>query len=82
MKVPAGNGITRLKSSNILNNDFTAAFALKHLAKDLMLAGKEGLRTPLSAPLINTYQFALEEGLGEEDAMAIYKYLDQPGDNI
>lgn len=72
-----GNDVTKLKSTNILNDDFTAAFALKHLAKDLRLAGKEGLRSPLSAPLINSYEFALEEGLGEEDAIAIYKYLNQ-----
>ncbi len=70
-----GNGITRLKSTNIINNDFQAAFALKLIAKDLRLAGEQGLKTPLFAPLLNSYTQALQKGLGEEDAAAIYKYL-------
>jgi 3-hydroxyisobutyrate dehydrogenase len=70
-----GNAITRLKSSNIKNNNFTAAFALKHLTKDLRLAGDQGLQTPLYAPLFKSYQDALKQGLGDEDCVAIYKYL-------
>lgn len=70
-----GNGITKLKSTNILNKDFTAAFALKHLVKDLRLAGEQGLKTPLFSPLLNSYGEALQQGHGEEDAMAILKYL-------
>lgn len=69
------NGITRLKSNNILNNNFTAAFALKHLVKDLRLAGEHGLQTPLFNPLLQSYREALQQGLGEEDCMVIYKYL-------
>lgn len=70
-----GNGITRLKSTNIIHNDFHAAFALKLIAKDLRLAGEQGLITPLFTPLLNSYTQALQAGLGEEDAIAIYKYL-------
>lgn len=76
-----GNGITKLKSSNIINNDFQPAFALKHLTKDLRLAGKQGLQTPLYEPLFKSYQHALENGLGDEDCMAIYKYLDKVNEN-
>lgn len=72
-----GNGITKMKSQPILNNQFPAAFALKHLAKDLRLAREQGLRTPLSEPLYNSYKEAMDEGLGEEDAMAIMKHLDK-----
>jgi 3-hydroxyisobutyrate dehydrogenase len=71
------NGITKGKSSAILNNDFTAAFALKHLVKDLRLADEQGLRTPLFRPLINSFEEALQNGLGEEDVMAIFKYVRQ-----
>jgi 3-hydroxyisobutyrate dehydrogenase len=72
-----GNGITKGKSQAVLNNQFPAAFALKHLTKDLRLAREQGLRSPLSEPLYNSYKEAMEEGLGEEDAMAIMKYLDK-----
>jgi 3-hydroxyisobutyrate dehydrogenase len=69
------NAITKGKSANILQNDFKAAFALKHLAKDLRLAGEAGLNEPLFPPLIDSFQHAVAEGLGEEDVMAILKYL-------
>jgi len=71
-----GNGITKIKSSSILNNDYPAAFALKHLVKDLQLAKDAGLDTPLITPLFNSYRQAQEEGLGEEDVMAIIKSLE------
>ena len=69
------NGITKTKSTNILNNDFKAAFALKHLAKDLRLAKEQGLKTPLFSPLFDSYQNALQNGLGDEDCVAIFEYL-------
>ena len=58
------NGITKGKSPAILNNQFPAAFALKHLAKDLRLADQQGLQTPLFQPLLHSFQQALENGLG------------------
>lgn len=70
-----GNGITKMKSEPILKNQFPAAFALKHLAKDLRLAREQGIDTPLSAPLSETFQQALNSGLGDEDVMAVIKYL-------
>ena len=73
------NDITKGKSTNILQHDFKAAFALKHLAKDLRLANQTGLNMPLSSPLLDSFQNALSAGLGEEDVMAIFKYLDKQG---
>ena len=70
-----GNGITKLKSAAILNNDYPAAFALKHLVKDLNLAKDAGLNSPLIKPLADSFDAAQNNGLGEEDAMAIMKYL-------
>lgn len=70
-----GNGITKMKSGPILDNEFPAAFALRHLAKDLRLAKEQGLDSPLSSPLNDTYQQALNSGLGDEDVMAVIKYL-------
>lgn len=70
-----GNGITKLKSPAILNNNFPAAFALKHLVKDLRLAKEAGLNTPLIQPLFESYEKAEQEGLGNEDVMAIIKSI-------
>lgn len=70
-----GNGITKLKTSSILNEAYPAAFALKHLVKDLGLAKSAGLAAPLIDPLYHTFQQAQQEGLGEEDVMAVIKSL-------
>jgi len=70
-----GNGITKGKAASIVQNEFPAAFALKLLAKDLRLAKETGLDMPLFPPLLQSFQNALEEGLGEEDVMAIITYL-------
>ncbi|MBC8985344.1 NAD(P)-dependent oxidoreductase [Pedobacter sp. N36a] len=70
-----GNGITKLKTPSILNESYPAAFALKHLVKDLGLAKAAGLDAPLIDPLFHTFQQAQQEGLGEEDVMAVIKSL-------
>ena len=70
-----GNGITKIKSSSILNDSYPAAFALKHLVKDLKLAKDSGLDSPLAHPLLESYNKALNEGFGEDDVMAIIKSL-------
>ena len=72
-----GSGITRLKSQTILSNDFSPAFALKHITKDLRLVQKEGMSFPLFSPLLGTYQTASQMGYGEEDAIAIIRFLDK-----
>jgi 3-hydroxyisobutyrate dehydrogenase len=72
-----GNGITKLKTPAILNNNYPAAFALKHLVKDLGLAKDAGLDTPLIAPLFASYKKAEQEGLGNEDVMAIIKSIEK-----
>jgi 3-hydroxyisobutyrate dehydrogenase len=71
------NGITKLKSGSILNDDYPAAFALKHLVKDLRLAKEAGLNAPLITPLYDTFNKAQQAGLGDEDVMAIKKYLER-----
>jgi len=70
-----GNGITKIKSPSSLNDSYPAAFALKHLVKDLKLAKDAGLDSPLAHPLYDSYNRALNEGLGDEDVMAIIKSL-------
>ena len=72
-----GSGVTQLKSKAILSNDFSPAFALKHITKDLRLVQKEGMTFPLFDPLLTTYQAASHLGYGEEDAISIIRFLDQ-----
>ncbi|MBG6186112.1 NAD(P)-dependent oxidoreductase [Flavobacterium sp. CAN_S2] len=70
-----GNGITNIKTSSILNDSYPAAFALKHLVKDLRLAKEAGLDSPLIHPLYDSYATAEQEGLGDQDVMAIISSL-------
>jgi 3-hydroxyisobutyrate dehydrogenase len=72
-----GSGITKLKTAPILKNEFPAAFALKHITKDLRLATEQGIDSPLAGPTYQTYKAAMDSGLGEEDLMAIIKYLEK-----
>jgi 3-hydroxyisobutyrate dehydrogenase len=70
-----GNGITNIKTPSLLSNQYPAAFSLKYLYKDLNLAKNEGLSSPLFQPLFESFQKAKDNGLGEEDVMAIIKSL-------
>ncbi|SHG37917.1 3-hydroxyisobutyrate dehydrogenase [Flavobacterium segetis] len=75
-----GNGITNIKTPSIINNSFPAAFALKHLVKDLRLAKEAGLDSPLIHPLYDSYVRAEKEGLGDQDVMAIISSLHNKAD--
>lgn len=70
-----GNGIIKLKTPAILANNFPPAFALKYIVKDLKLAKGAGLDSALSNPLLSTFEAAAADGLGDEDLMALIKYL-------
>ena len=73
-----GNGIIKIKTPSVLNNSYPAAFALKYIVKDLKLAKEAGLSSPLSIPLLNTFTAAMNEGgLGDQDLMAVIKYLEK-----
>lgn len=69
------NGFTKMKTANLVAEDFRPAFALKLLAKDLRLAKEQGLHTPGGVLLQDTYRQAQAVGLGEEDMSAIWKFL-------
>ena len=69
-----GNLFTKIKGDAILQDNFKAAFALKHIVKDLGLAKAEGLSSPLANAAYETFQKA-EAELGEEDIIAIVKAL-------
>lgn len=71
-----GNTYMKIKGDAILNNNFQAAFALKHIAKDLRLAKQSGLKSPLGETIYKTFQEA-EEEFGEEDIIAVIKKLER-----
>jgi 3-hydroxyisobutyrate dehydrogenase len=64
----------KIKGDAILQNRFQAAFALKHIVKDLRLAKESGLNTPLGETAYKTFKEA-ESEFGEEDIIAIIKEL-------
>lgn len=71
------NVFGRAKGEAILAGNYKAAFALKHIAKDLRLARTEGWDTPLAEKTFDTFQNA-ETRFGDEDIIAIYEQLSQP----
>jgi 3-hydroxyisobutyrate dehydrogenase len=72
---PIGSVITKMKSANFLENNFKPAFALHLLNKDIGLAKKQGLNTPLGTALADSLQAAVKKGFGDEDMSAIIKIL-------
>jgi 3-hydroxyisobutyrate dehydrogenase len=70
-----GSGLTKLKSGAILADNYKAAFALKHLVKDLRLAQSQGMDLPAGEAVLATFEQALAGGLGDEDMIAIIKEL-------
>lgn len=68
------NVFGKIKGEAILNEDYQAAFALKHIVKDLGLAKAEGLVSPLGQAAYKTYQ-AAAAGYGEEDIIAVFKQI-------
>jgi 3-hydroxyisobutyrate dehydrogenase len=69
-----GNAFIKIKGDAIIQNNYEAAFALKHIAKDLRLAKDIGLATPMGDTVFKTFQQA-EPVLGEEDIIAIIKQI-------
>jgi len=71
-----GNVYMKIKGDAILQENYQAAFALKHIAKDLRLAKQSGLKSPLGETVYKTFQDA-EGEYGEEDIIAVIKKLDR-----
>ena len=69
-----GSPLIKIKGEAILNENYNAAFALKHIAKDLRLAKDLGLAMPLGQVAYQTFQDA-EPALGDEDIIAVIKQI-------
>lgn len=70
-----GSPISKMKTSSILQNNYPAAFPLKHMMKDIGLAKDEGLNTSLLNSVYESYQYAMDDGFGDEDLMAVIKAI-------
>ncbi|UPZ38495.1 NAD(P)-dependent oxidoreductase [Sphingobacterium sp. PCS056] len=73
----SGSGATKVKTPLLLQQDYSAAFALDLMLKDINLAKNEGANSPLSKVLIETYQQAHDAGFGKQDVIGIINYLKQ-----
>jgi 3-hydroxyisobutyrate dehydrogenase len=69
-----GNIFTKIKGDAIVADHYQAAFALKHIVKDLNLAKAEGISSPLAKTALNTFEAAAPK-YGEEDIIAVIKQL-------
>ena len=69
-----GNIFTKIKGDAIIDDHYKAAFALKHIVKDLNLAKAEGISSPLAKTALNTFEDAAAK-YGEEDIIAVIKQL-------
>ncbi len=72
-----GSALTKLKTDNIVSDNYKPAFALKLLAKDIRLATTNGMDTPVGKCLSTTLEGAVKAGFGDEDMIAVIKYLKQ-----
>ena len=71
-----GNVYMKIKGEAIFQNNYEAAFALKHIAKDLRLAKQIGLKSPLGETVLKTFTEA-EAEYGEEDIISVIKKLEK-----
>lgn len=71
-----GNVFMKIKGEAILQDNYSPAFALKHIVKDLGLAKDEGIQSPLVKTAYETFSNASEE-LGEEDIISVIKQIKQ-----
>lgn len=70
-----GSPMSNMKTASILNEDYPAAFPLRHMDKDINLALKQGLATPTAKNIAEAYTLAMNEGLADEDLMAVIKTI-------
>lgn len=68
-----GSPMSKMKTPSIIQDNYPAAFPLKHMDKDIRLAQAEGLNTATSEAMKNIYQEAMQAELGDNDLMAVLR---------
>lgn len=76
----AWSGLTALKEPKLRTADYAPQFSIKHLAKDvrLVVAAAEAEKLPLGTAVSACLEKALDNGLGDEDFIALLKLLGGP----
>jgi 3-hydroxyisobutyrate dehydrogenase-like beta-hydroxyacid dehydrogenase len=78
---PVASALVRRKVSSMVEDDFRAAFPLKHMHKDLGLmigtAHALGAAVPVTAGIHQLYAAARSRGYGEEDFAAVFRLLSE-----
>lgn len=74
--LPIGSPYGVAKARQMLAGDFAPSFALKHALKDVDLsietAHARGVRLRVSESFVDTWQRALDDGLGDRDVSAVF----------
>jgi 3-hydroxyisobutyrate dehydrogenase len=70
-----GSGMSKMKTPSILQDDYPAAFPLKHMYKDLGLARKQGLKSHTLEAVLKAYQQSMDNGDGDKDLMAVIRSI-------
>ncbi|WP_312076753.1 NAD(P)-dependent oxidoreductase [Chryseobacterium sp.] len=71
----SGSGATKVKTPLLIDENYSPAFALDLMLKDILLAKNAGADFPLSETLLKTYQSAHDEGFGGDDVIGIINFL-------
>lgn len=71
----AGSGATKVKTPLLISEDYSPAFSLSLMTKDLLLAQQNGVDYPLTSSILETYSNAEKSGLGNLDVISIINYL-------
>ena len=73
------------KRPKIEQDDYEAQFPLRWMQKDMHLASVAAFEAGAAMPVANAtkelYRLADQNGLGDEDFCAIYKFLNRTADN-
>lgn len=70
-----GSGMSKIKTPAVISDEYPAAFPLKFMLKDIRLAQDAGWNTALTQATEQAYANASEQGLAEQDLMAVIKAI-------
>lgn len=71
----SGSGATKVKTPLLVEENYSAAFALDLMLKDIRLAQQAGANYPLLSTLLETYGQAHDNGFGQLDVIGIIESI-------
>ena len=80
------SGLSDLKEPKLRARDYSPQFSVKHMAKDLRLAKETaavaGVPMTQTERLLEAYQRALDAGWSDDDFIALFQLLENPGEVV